>query len=463
MRSNTGWPRRRGARLAAASAMALAVTATPNARSADREKAHHVDLVYVCSFPSGPQEVGVRIAADVPELGAPNKQIQATQVTTTVSVPNSVRTELSASDATSVSATAQLAMHVTHGAESAEAAWSNLTSVPTPIPAKEDLVLTAKGEVPSVTVESPGDVTFEPGHLTLALHPLKADNSAAVSDMLPIECDLTSGQNTDFATVVVSPVGSANTNVVPGTKDSDPGSEKSARLTAPLDPVGNYPAECHYLDGADPAQSGCSYLTGYNNVKKLGGAALLNAGIMNISGHTGKLCGDRVFCIPVDAELNDRGRQQFPSSASTFLTFGFVPTTAVMEVSEIGLIKIQTVLNFSDLSKSYVTADAQLSIRLHGVKVNGTPLDVGESCKSIEPMNVSLRSSPATYTIPHGGILTGRATIPAFSGCGVGEDLDSLLTASISGPDNDIKMTQGNMCSMLNGDQCPPAKPVPQR
>jgi hypothetical protein len=46
-----------------------------------------------------------------------------------------------------------------------------------------------------------------------------------------------------------------------------------------------------------------------------------------------------------------------------------------------------------------------------------------------------------------GGPLTGFVAIPRFAGCGVGEDLDPLLTASISGPDNFIKLIQGVPCT----------------
>lgn len=40
-------------------------------------------------------------------------------------------------------------------------------------------------------------------------------------------------------------------------------------------------------------------------------------------------------------------------------------------------------------------------------------------------------------------------TIPAFKGCGAGgENLDRLLTASISGPGNYIKQIQGQTCAV---------------
>ncbi|CAM5523072.1 hypothetical protein SHIRM173S_11111 [Streptomyces hirsutus] len=85
---------------------------------------------------------------------------------------------------------------------------------------------------------------------------------------------------------------------------------------------------------------------------------------------------------------------------------------------------------------------------------------------------------PATgYLLLSGGVLSGEATVPAFTGCGAGgENLDRLLTASVSGPGNQIKQVQGQTCSIANpvfGDefnapQCtsdlqPHVIPVPER
>jgi hypothetical protein len=62
-------------------------------------------------------------------------------------------------------------------------------------------------------------------------------------------------------------------------------------------------------------------------------------------------------------------------------------------------------------------------------------------------MTVKLTGRSPDYTVNTGGPLTGTTTIPPFSGCGVGEDLDPLLNASISGPDNFMKLTQGVPCT----------------
>lgn len=110
-----------------------------------------------------------------------------------------------------------------------------------------------------------------------------------------------------------------------------------------------------------------------------------------------------------------------------------------------------------------------MSIRLFDVTVNGEPVDVGPDCRSARPMHVTLTGIgqffplPTGYNIGRGGPLTGTVTIPPFTGCGVGEDLDPLFTGSISGPGNFLKLTQGRLCAANNGRGCPPTVPEPER
>jgi len=72
---------------------------------------------------------------------------------------------------------------------------------------------------------------------------------------------------------------------------------------------------------------------------------------------------------------------------------------------------------------------------------------------------------PRGYTVSTGGPLTGMLTIPPFTGCGVTENLDPLLTGSISGSGNFVKLTQGKLCgpSQPKNWTCPPPVPEPLR
>ncbi len=110
-----------------------------------------------------------------------------------------------------------------------------------------------------------------------------------------------------------------------------------------------------------------------------------------------------------------------------------------------------------------------LRLRVTDLEVNGVSLDVGSGCRTEQPLR-STDPDPANHPGDHlvlygkgeqkygedatgymlltGGPLAGEATIPAFTGCGSGrENLDRLLTASVSGPGNHIKQIQGQTCT----------------
>jgi hypothetical protein len=103
-------------------------------------------------------------------------------------------------------------------------------------------------------------------------------------------------------------------------------------------------------------------------------------------------------------------------------------------------------------------------IRITNVTVNGVPLNAGPHCQTA-PFNVIVKGSSQSkppYTITLGGPLAGNITIPPFTGCGSGENLDPLFSSTISGQGNFTLLTQGPTCEQGPPPfQCPPRKPVP--
>ena len=85
------------------------------------------------------------------------------------------------------------------------------------------------------------------------------------------------------------------------------------------------------------------------------------------------------------------------------------------------------------------------SIQVENVLVNGTPLDVGSDCHTVRPFPLVLTGKPP-YELQTGGVLNGTITVPPFTGCGVGENLDPIFNASVSGPGNFVQLTQGSLC-----------------
>ncbi|MBC6461598.1 DUF6801 domain-containing protein [Actinomadura sp. HBU206391] len=463
MRISVLWKPRRKARSAVAGVVAVAVGTLAGAGSAAGDQGGDATLAYTCRLPSGAHGVSVQIKARFPEAGAVQRPIRPTGVTVTVTFPSEALADLTEAGAATVAGTAQFKTAVAQGGSTTQVVWPGLTAPPVPMPGSGVLVLAASGDGPEVTTAEAGDVTFTAGALNVALMPRKADGAATEPPIMPVACSPLRGQSPLLATVRVPAPGgrtppAQSGRPEPGRRDAVPIGPSAPRVEAE-DP--GIPADCEYID--DPGDSGCAYIIGYSNVSKLDGSALLGPGIMNIGGEIGEPCGPNRFCIPNFGKLNHQGRQELPPAPTTFLTFGFMPTKATMHLGHLGVIRIDTVLDFENLENSSVTVSGKMLIRLDGVKVNGVPLDVGRRCRLAYPMDMVLTASPFEYTIPFGGVLRGTVTIPPFTGCGVGEDLDPLLTGSISGPGNVVKMTQGNLCSLENGFGCPPTIPTPQR
>jgi hypothetical protein len=169
------------------------------------------------------------------------------------------------------------------------------------------------------------------------------------------------------------------------------------------------------------------------------------------------------------AELYYHGLHELPPVRATFLAFRFIPVTATLHITELTPIRIVSVSGVSAPPFPIVVrATTKIKIGVSDVTVNGVPLDIGPRCRPATPVTFTLIGRgdntipPKGYTVPTGGPLTGRLTIPPFVQCGVTENLDRLLTGSISGPGNFVKMTQGKLCgpSQPANWVCPP--PVPR-
>lgn len=221
-----------------------------------------------------------------------------------------------------------------------------------------------------------------------------------------------------------------------------------------------------------------TYAAGYANAVKLDGAAALGPAFMKVllnKRYINDSCAATVD-VTSEVEFEYEGRRQLPPSRATFLTYGFMPTSATMVLEQVGppaAVQTHTVTNTPSYPEE-TTVTAQLSMRLSDVQVNGVPMDVGPNCRTARPFEQVLRgygqSYPQSgYLVAFGGSLTGYAHIPPFEGCGVDEDLDAVFTAAISSAgknaDNFTKMTQAPLCVATNpeGPDCPPKIPVPER
>lgn len=221
-----------------------------------------------------------------------------------------------------------------------------------------------------------------------------------------------------------------------------------------------------------PPSVGCAYVVGYSDVRKLNGASLIGPGLIDVS------IGNRIV-VSFGANYFEEDSaavfdyrpcptcqylHELPPAHATFLAFGFMPVSATLQLTEVGTMNIIGVGTLSSLSAN--TAWSLMNLRVYDVKVNGQPVAVGQHCQTARPVLIKLvgnGTGPQPYSLQGGGPLAGSVTIPPFTGCGVTEDLDPLLTGTVSGGGNYTKFTQGPLCTPVGDLGCPPTIPKPLR
>jgi hypothetical protein len=226
-------------------------------------------------------------------------------------------------------------------------------------------------------------------------------------------------------------------------------------------------------------QAECTFLTGLSNVGKLNGASVINdlndhPALTNVT-QTGVWIGFQEDGS-LYSEFDSIATLDLPPAKSTFLTFGFMPTSAVMTLTQVGPLTLVIVGSSGDDYVTTTTVYGRLQLRLSHIEINGTPLDVGSGCRTVAPLDLKLVGIDLSNTAGHGGVLSptdyneigggplsqDRLTIPPFTGCSAhGDDVDALLTASISGSGNSLNLIQGPLCIPSAFLNCDPEIPFP--
>lgn len=293
----------------------------------------------------------------------------------------------------------------------------------TPVPATGDLKLVATGKVPDVQLNVPGELRLSTGAPSLAL-------TAAETPLKPITCTQAPDQDTLLGSVVLLKLGTSKPQSGKPGEQKKPGADVRAAddpEAADLYPIALQPFE----------------LQGTSSISKLGAFARLKPAFMvnavwhvdleNTEGH-GKITGSIIM----------------PPSKMSFLGFGFIPVNATMELLPVDhhtgnhIIDVEGTSIPEPEGSSTVLAPLKVYGKLSGVTVNGVSLDVGDNCLTAEPVEINLRGEK--YGMFTGGVLRTDPNwpdhayrefiLPPFSGCGVKEDLDSLLSGMASGPGN---------------------------
>ncbi|MFC7303016.1 DUF6801 domain-containing protein [Streptomyces monticola] len=474
-----GRTRRRKAQVAAAGALALLVGLMGGSGALAGGEQARATAAYDCRRGDGESHgAEVTVTGDFPSAGEPGKPIEAEGVTVRVAPADDGPLTGGDGGVRADGSTASLTVRVAQNGRSADADWAGLTArdaapggpstspggpsggapaAPggTPAPAEEPL--TFAGAVDPVTVDAAGEVTYALGRLTLSLRTV--DEAAATTlsceprDEVRLAAVPVAG-TPDAQDPATDPAPGQPENAPPDVTPEDgvPNAAPQARAPGPSCPATVPPGELDkkrlpplppdpvITDGGrgNPA---CVVAVGYSTVRKLGNSMIVNdprkrPGPMYLA------IGKRTVTSKTTDyyEFDNVGKIGFPDAESTFLTFGFQPTTAKIRFEA----RPVTIASWRKNNKPGTRAGYYMHLRMYDVRVGGQPLDVGRECRTARPVDVQLEGD---YEVLTGGVLKGHIDIPPFSGCGVGEDLDPLLTASVSGPDNYIEINQGPICT----------------
>ncbi|MGW0903265.1 DUF6801 domain-containing protein [Streptomyces sp. NPDC002853] len=453
---------RRTARVAAVAVAACVLGLLPGSGSVARDQREaRLTAAYDCTLPSGGRQVDIAFGATFPERGAVGKPIRPTEVRVSTTLPRSVVVALLPAGTASVAGKGVLATTVAQGRERAHAEWADLASAEVRLPAQGAVEIGLGGDVPYVTVDSAGDVTFRAGELDLTLTAVTGEGGGQPVQA-ELACTPARGADTLLAAVPVEAPASG-TPSAPPSGSAAPGGDSPREAPGGID-AGPRPRAAMDACPAQPPKgtldpkrlpavppggevseleptSMCAVPAGFATLHKLKSSALVNdpraqrVGLMHLAMRM------REVRAPDYVEYDHLGLMQLPDTQGTFLTFGFQPTTAKVRFEP----EPATIVNIIRPGKAPVTrVGYRQHLRLYDVRINGVPLEVGPRCRTSRPVETELTGS---YPVSEGGLLQGELDIPALSGCGTrGEDLDALLSGAVSGPGNALKIRQGRVC-----------------
>ncbi|WP_431920447.1 DUF6801 domain-containing protein [Amycolatopsis tucumanensis] len=340
----------------------------------------------------GPVEVPVSFSATFAETVAQGANVPVSGAAVTLVVPAAAVDALRDSGGTSVDASAAVELSVAQQAGTQELTVTGLSTSEIPLPADGELRITLPGRVPPIAAGA-GPVTVS---LTSLAPRLVVRGETLNADLA---CTADPAANGELARVAVT---AAEVPVVPEVA--------AAVAEAPL-------LTAKFL------------VDGTSHIAKMGSDLVLEQGTFD----AGLFTGDVPNTIRIEGDLN------LPKSSSYFVAFRFMPVTSDVELPQDG-----KATGTADISGGLFTPTIDMTIRVNlvvsNVKQDGVPIAVGPGCRTVAPLVIPMKGQ--TSLLP-GSKSTMESTfdIPAFSGCGVSEDLDPLLTGLISGPGNKMTTT----------------------
>ncbi|WP_326947014.1 hypothetical protein OG439_48255 [Amycolatopsis sp. NBC_01307] len=406
-------------------------------------------VTVTCPFadPLGARKLTTETAATLPAQAKTGTSATIREFATKLTLPRDVALSLLPAGATAGSLQGSLDVDLAvHQGDRADKVPVPLTVAATPLPDTGDVTLTATGAVPEIALNTVGAVTFDVTAPTLSLTAVPPAGTVATQPAPLIACTLDPDQQTTLGKVLVLPP------VKPGTAAKKPAAA-GADAPAPGDP----PTEDEF---AVPL-SLVTIMT-RSTVKKLGATVTADPSFL-ING---------LFILNLnDGSSRVTGSTTFNQATTSFLGFGFVPTTATVEFLPVDyrnskIIEVAgNITTDPDTGATFLNTTLQVMARLSNAKVNGVPLDLGPDCVTAETVTLTLNGPYEAFGVGH--IQTDPEKgfrLPAFTGCGTGgQDLSPLLTGMSSGDGNQAYVDTYNLvvCTDPDSTQCPPGSNGP--
>lgn len=123
-----------------------------------------------------------------------------------------------------------------------------------------------------------------------------------------------------------------------------------------------------------------------------------------------------------------------PDATGSFKQFGIIPVTATTRFINDG-----PTTGKLNLNTGAVTTTSQITLQIVSLNVAGLDLSVGDSCQTVSPVVVTVKSQKG-FSVLRGGNLAGSYTIGKFQHCRLAT---VLINTTIPGSGNTIKLTLG--------------------
>ncbi|MEV3922546.1 DUF6801 domain-containing protein [Actinomadura coerulea] len=461
------------------------------------------DLGLVCSGKAGTYDVALRIDTTVPSSGTVGQPVQMGTIKIDVGLPPELVKAIGASSPAGASTppvtgaapssapspalggVAEIEVAVRQPGVERRGGWPAFALASAPPRGDGAVHLTGSGVAPPVTPGSPGGLSWSAGKVDLSLVP---GDTTPEKDAAELALHCAAEKARVLGTVRVGPRSAAADPGAPspptgqaaaaqeGLCEKIPGAGTDPRYAingdsrlmeiyeSPSTPDG-------LLEIPSPGTLYCVKATGFVNIKKTGNAipvALENS----VRAPTVQQSGN-VFFGPNYYEVRGYFVNQTYPTPATVLGFGFMPTRAVAKTIPTrapgsgetdpvtGNIRaIQMLDPYSALEnapeRQELRASAYVRVKAGSAEVNGVPIALGDKCMtaptlfSAQGFLGTRRSGPTQY-LDGQTIIAEDLEVPAFSGCGVGEDISPILTATVSGSGNYANAASGRWCDVEAG------------